>query len=110
MQTYADVETGFSYPHDTIQELTDGEAIYGIFKISRSTETLIASAQNIQTKGKFVTSANAPINGRTTLRRARDGLFFSIIGDAKTAVPQASIQLKSYEAEITDRPTQYFTR
>ena len=70
---------------------------------------MIAQAQGIKTRGRFVCGINAPISPSVTLRRVRDNKFISIAGDPLEAPSRAYIQIKTYPAEIIDRPMEFLT-
>jgi hypothetical protein len=95
--------SGFPFPNDFIYVFGDGMIVEGRFVQSQSDEMMIASAQGIKTRGKFVVSPAMPIHDGDVVRRERDGVFLRIIGDAVQSPEQAESQIKSFTAEITDR-------
>ena len=89
---------------------TDGDVVMGLFVQNKSNETMAASAEVIQTHGRISVNENAPINNKDTLRRASDGLFFSITSDPIKAPSKAMNKIKVYQASVTDRPDEYMER
>ena len=104
VQDYVQIPSPFPPPHDTdMYEYRDGAVIMGMFKLNRSNEAIIAYTQGTKTRGKFITNIDTDI-GTGILHCPSTGLYYSIIGDTKKALPHASVQIKSYQAEIIDRP------
>ena len=104
VQVYVKTPSPFPPPHDADNyELRDDMLIKGMFKQIRSNDTIIANTQGTKTRGRFITGIDTDI-GSGILRCPSTGLYYSIIGDTKKALPQACVQIKSYQAEIIDRP------
>ena len=81
----------------------DLKLIMGVYIQDSSTEMMIASAQGIKARGRFVSAPDSPVTSGVTVRRVSDNHFFRIIGDPKQSVKKARSQVKMFEAEITDR-------
>ena len=95
--------SGFPPPNEWIFTFGDGMVVDGVFLQSQSDEMMIASAQGIRTRGRFVLPPNVPLHDGDVIRREKDGLYIRIIGDPLESPEQAVSQIKSFVAEVSDR-------
>jgi hypothetical protein len=105
LQELRGFSTGFQPPFEKEFIFGDGKEIKGMFKQSQSTEQLIASASGIKTHGRFACSPAENLLSGDVLRN-NEGLFIRIVGDPLVAPEQSTVQVKTYEAYITDRTSE----
>ena len=101
------IPTSFLPPHNLTNKMCDGQEVMGLFIQDTTGDAIKASAQKPETRGRFITSIDSPIDNLRLLRRERDGKFFSLSGDPQETPDQAMSQFKIYSAAIIDRPPEH---
>lgn len=96
--------SGWPPPNQWIYTYGDALEFKGLYIQDTSDQMRIAHAQGIKTRGRFVTAPDVPLSDGMTVRRMSDNVYFKIIGDPKQSPARARAQVKTFEAEITERP------
>jgi len=81
----------------------DVRLVMGLFAQKQSGEQPISDTQRVQTAGTFMTGVDENLVSGSVLRDEETGVFIRIEGDARKPPRQARAQLKTYDAQITDR-------
>jgi len=104
IQGLVEIPSQFPPPWDfPTFEWGDMEEFEGLYIQDTSTEMMIAAAQGIKARGRFVTAPSVPISDGTNVRRVSDNAFIRIIGEAKQSPKKAKVQIKTFEAELMTR-------
>lgn len=102
VQKLCERESPFPPPHSFEPINVDDAQITGLFLQSNSGEKISAEAEVIRTRGRFVTSSDAPVGAQTVIRRASDNTFFRLVSDALKVPDKAFVNLKVYAAEVME--------
>jgi len=78
--------------------------VQGFFRQDQSKEALIAATKGIATWGRFACDPLANLQPGDVLRSEED-VFIRLVGDPLVSPPFAAVQVKTYAAYITSRPT-----
>jgi len=104
LQELVEVPSTFPPPWDAPSwKFCDGREVMGLFRQDQSKETLIAAAQEVNTRGRFACSLyeNEDLRHGVVLRC--DDVFIRLEGDAMTAPASANVQFKTFVAVVTSR-------
>ena len=100
------VETPSIFPppwNQSTWEMADLRPVQGMFRQDQSTETLIAAASGIDTRGRFAVSPQANLKHGDVLRSEELGVFMRLEGDPLTAPSFASTQVQTWATVVTSR-------
>jgi len=107
LQEFVEIPSVFPPPWDAPSwELGDGRAVMGLFRQDQSAEVLIAAAQGIETRGRFMCSPSENLKHGNVLRSGEMGVFIKLEGDPLQAPAQAMVQVKSFVATVTSRASE----
>jgi len=91
----------FCEPWDMQETYVDGAKICGVFLQVSSNESSGTAADVVRTRGRFVTTPDAPVRTQMTIRRASDNMFFRLVGEAVRSPEQAFAKLKVFAAIVS---------
>ena len=79
-------------------EYVQKQQIIGLFVQRSSAETESAAADIINTRGRFITTLDAPVSAQMSVKRASDGARFRLVGAGLRPPPQAFAQIIVFDA------------
>ena len=82
---------------------SDGRLIQGMYRQSASDKMTIAEAQDVSSRGEFITDTDTQVEAGNVVRRESDGLYIRLVGVAVNAPKQAAMQIKKITAERIDK-------
>ena len=104
LQGFKEVPSSFPPPfNQPTREYGDMRDVQGMFNQDQSTEARIASAQGINTRGRFACLPSANLLPGDVLRSEELGIFIRLEGDPLVAPEFALTQVKTYAAYATSR-------